>query len=292
MITRRELLLGSAATIAATTLGRLAWRATAPAASVSAAASPLDAIIGQSPGIVALRDSIRSLLERATGLQRPPLILLVGESGAGKELAAHVIHRAGPHHAGPYVSRSVYCIDTTFLEAELWGAAKDAFMNPLERPGLWEEAQGGTLFLDEIEQLRARCWPKIVRTIETGTTRRLGEKRSRPAVAWTIAATNVALDFRIGRRTLHERIAPLDPVVLTVPPLRERGDDDVQLLADHFIAHHCREHNQPLNVLTPGARRALAASRWPGNVYQLSNVIERAVILSTRREIDAELIAT
>jgi len=116
--------------------------------------------------------------------------------------------------------------------------------------------------------------------------RRIGSVEKRPVDAWTIA-TSHRIDDRIGKRTLPEWLAHLDHVVLKIPPLRDRGDD-IQLLADYFLPQSCREMGTSLKVLTPDARRILARHTWPGNVRELRNIIERAVILSERREIGPE----
>jgi two-component system, NtrC family, response regulator AtoC len=288
MMTRRELLVGGAAAVATAAIARQAWGATARAASAATAVSPVDAIIGESPGIVALRDSIRSLAARATSPQRPPLILVLGETGAGKDLAAQVLHCAGPRCARPYVAFALHAVPSELMETYVFGYARGAFTYPPERPSMWELAHGGTLVLDQIGLMPRAAWLKIVRVLETGTMRRLGSVEKQPIDAWTIATTwPLSLDHHVGERTLREWLAPLDPVVLSIPPLRDRGDD-IQLLADSFLTHHCRQMGKPLKVLTPDARQILARHTWPGNVRELSNIIERAVAFSDHREIGPE----
>jgi DNA-binding NtrC family response regulator len=288
MISRRQLLVGGTAAIGATAVRWPAWGASAPVEGrvVVATASPLDEILGGSRAIVAFRDSIRALLERVAGLQRRPPVLLLGENGVGKDLAAHVIHRAGPQSGGRFVSACVPAIPDVLLDVELYGDARGAITVPREKLGACQLANGGTLFLDEVALLHARSWPKIARVIETGRVRRLGAVRWEPADFWTIATSSSPLDAPIGERTLRDVLEPLEPVILTVPPLRERSDD-VQLLADHFLARHCREYNRPAKVLTPDARRALGAFPWPGNVRHLANVMERALLLAEGRQIEA-----
>ena len=255
MMTRRELLVGGAAAVVTGAIARQAWGATAPAASAATAVSPVDAIIGESPGIVALRDSIRGLAERATRPQLPPLILILGETGSGKDLAAQVLHCAGPRCTRPYVALSLTTASFDLMETYLWGYARGAFTHPPERPSMWELAHGGTLVLDSISLMPPAAWPKIARVVKTGTLRRLGSVEQQPIDAWTIATTwPLSLDHHIGKRTLREWLAPLDPVVLNVPPLRDRGDD-IQLLADAFLPQHCRQMGRPLKVLTPDASR-------------------------------------
>lgn len=297
MMTRRELLIGSTAAVAAAIAPPL-WdtseavarpvpaASAAPAAPTAAVASPLDAIIGESPGIVALRDSIRTLVEQAASISRSPFVLIVGETGVGKDLAAEMLHRAGPRCAGPYVAVNVPGLCPTLLESELFGYVPGGFNIPPEKVSLWELAQGGTLILDEIGLASSELWPKIVRTIRTQSVRRIAATREVPVDVWTIATSRWYPDRLVSDRTLGEWLAPLDPVVLTVPPLRHRGDD-IQLLADFYLAEACRECRKPPKVLTPGARQALATNVWPGNVRQLAFAIERAVLLSEREKIEA-----
>src|SRR5262245_58306094 len=167
MMTRRQLLLGGAAAFAAAAIGRSAWAATPAASSASAIApavtavagpSPLDAIIGESPAVVAFRDSLRALLDSAASQSRPPLVVLTGEAGIGKEQAARILHRAGRRSAGPFVSVCVCAIPSQLLEAELWGHAKGVLDRRREGAGLWHAAHGGTLFLSEIGMLPGELW--------------------------------------------------------------------------------------------------------------------------------------
>jgi len=176
---------------------------------------------------------------------------------------------------------------SVLLEIELCGYVRGAIINPPEKASSWELAQGGTLVLEGIEFTPSELWPKIVQTIRAQSVRRLGACRAQPVDVWTIATSHWPLDSSVGERTLGEWLAPLDPVVLTIPRLRDRGDD-IQLLADFFLARVCREHGGPPKVLTPGARRALAANVWPGNVRHLANLIERAALFSEFREIEAD----
>lgn len=289
-MTRRELLVGGAAAVVTATIARQAWGTMAPAASAATAAtavSPVDAILGESPGIVALRDSIRGLTERATSSQRLPLIVVLGETGAGKDLAAQVLHCAGPRCTRPYVALPLQTMPSDLMEAYIFGYARGAFTHPPERPSMWELAHGGTLVLDQIGLMPRAAWLKIVRVLEAGTMRRLGSAEKQQIDVWMIATWHGILDDYLGERTLRERLAPVDHVVLNIPPLRDRGDD-IQLLADSFLTRDCRQWGKPLKVLTPDARQRLARHTWPGNVRELSNTIERVVLLSERREIGPE----
>jgi len=290
IISRRQLLVGGSAAITALAVRWPAWGASAPVESrvLAATASPLDEILGESRAIVAFRDSIRTLFDCVAGRQRRPPVLLLGESGAGKELAANVIHRAGPQSSGRFVTVGVPALPESVLEAELYGYALGAFTTPPEMPGAWERAHRGTLLLDEVAVLHAESWPKIARVIETGRVRRLGTTRSEPADVWAIAASSLPLEASVGdHRTLRDVVEPLEPVVLTVPPLRDR-EDDVQLLADHFLARHCRARGVSAKTLSQDARIRLGQYRWPGNVRELSNVMERAALLTSAERVELD----
>ena len=294
MMTRRELLLGGAAAFAAAPVGRPAWAATpaasssavAPAVTAAAGSSPFDAIIGESPAVVAFRDSLRALLDRMAGLPRPPLVLLLGETGAGKDLAAQVIHAAGPRSNGPFLNIHVPAIPGETTDGELWGWAKGASTHPTEKSGVWEDAHGGTLYLDQIGELGAGMLRKVRRVVETGSVRRLGDTQPRETDAWTIASCHDPYAL-IEKQMVEKLRAHLKPIIIRVPPLRVRRDD-IQLLADHFLAEACRACDKPLMVLTPAARDTLAEYVWPGNVRELGNMMEAAVFLCEDREISAE----
>jgi DNA-binding NtrC family response regulator len=286
-VTRRELLIGGAAAVVVSMVSRPAWSAAAPARTETVTSSPLDAILGESPPIAAFRDSLRALLDRVSRAPRPPLVILLGETGVGKTLAARVLHEAGPRRAGLHVHQHFGAMPHELIDSILYGYAPGAVGTPRESPGAWELAAGGTLYLDEITLVTDSQWPRIARAIETGTVQRLGDTRSVMTDAWTITSTSMSLDIPIGERPFYELIAPLDPVVLTVPPLRERGDD-VQRLADHFLSQACHAYGLPTKTLTSDARRALGRYPWPGNVRELSNVMERVTLLSSRAEIGAE----
>jgi DNA-binding NtrC family response regulator len=290
VMTRRELLTKTTAAAAAVMMGWPVRAAAAPAIHAAAAASPLDVIIGESPAIVALRDAIPALVERASGLQPPPLVLLRGETGTGKNLVAEVIHRARPRPTGPYVISNFAVIQEDRQVVELWGWERGAFTATAKRPCAWDLARGGTLFLDEIDHMAFECSMVLARVLQARTARR-PRTASRPwDDLWIITASSRSLDAVVFARTIHEHLVDQGAVVLTVPPLRQRGDD-VQLLADHFLARYCLDYGLPAKTLTTAARRALAANAWPGNVRQLANVMERGVILTEGREIDAERVA-
>jgi two-component system, NtrC family, response regulator AtoC len=293
MMTRRELLLGGAAAFAAAAIGRPAWAATpeatssvAPTVTAAAVPSPFDPFMGESRAIVSFRKSLRDLVDRAAGLPRPPMVVVLGETGAGKDFAAQVIHSAGRRSTGPFVSRHIPSIPSELLEPELFGWVKGAFTDPTEKSGVWEDARGGVVYLDQMGQLSYEMWPKVRQIVQTGAVWRIGETQPRDTDAWTIASCH-DLDALCEKEQIGLLRTYYKPVCITVPPLRARGDD-IQLLADHFLADACRAFHTPLKVLTVGARDALDAYVWPGNLRELCNVIERAVVLCEDQEIGAD----
>lgn len=166
------------------------------------------------------------------------------------------------------------------LDTELFGFERNAFPGArMTKPGLFQVAYRGTLFLKEAALLRPSLRSEVVAAIERGTVRRVGGSRVEPADVWAIATSTFPLEKDLGGRAFRDLFRPLVPVVLTAPPLRER-DDDVLLLADHFLAQHCGKYGRLAKALSPDARTALCEYGWPGNVRELSNVMERAVLVS------------
>jgi len=282
MITRRQLLVGGTAALAVTAMRSRAWGWSPSTTNRSAApvASPLDEILGESRAIRALRDAARETLERLAGERRPPPILIAGETGIGKQLLGRAMHRAGPRSGGQFVPICVSAIPDVLLDAELFGFERGAFHGaPVAKPGLFQAAHRGTLFLQEAALLESSLRSEVVAAIERGAVRRVAGTRVEPTDVWAIATSTLPLEKDFGGGTFRDFFSPLVPVVLTVPPLRER-DDDVLLLADHFLAQHGGEYGRPAKALSPDALTALREYPWPGNVRELSNVMERAVLVS------------
>jgi transcriptional regulator with AAA-type ATPase domain/tetratricopeptide (TPR) repeat protein len=238
-------------------------------------------LLGESPGIVALRAQVGRVLAPHAGTGRLPPILIQGETGTGKGLVARAIHRAGPRARGPFVDVNCAAIPETLLEAEMFGYERGAFTDARQaKPGLFQSAHGGVIFLDEIGLLPLGLQAKLLKVIEERMVRRLGSTRSEPVDVWLLAATNTELTaaMREGRfrEDLYHRLAV---VTLTLPPLRARGAD-VLLLAERFLVRVCSDYRLPPKTLAPDARAALLAHAWPGNVRELGNVIERVALLS------------
>jgi transcriptional regulator with PAS, ATPase and Fis domain len=246
-------------------------------------------LIGDSAGIVSIREQIRRLTERQSDARRPLPILIVGETGTGKGLVACAIHATGPRAHEPFVQVNCAAVPETLFEAELFGFAKGAFTGASHaKAGLFQAAARGTIFLDEVSCLPLTLQAKLLKVVEQRTMRRIGSTREEPMDAWIIAASSDDLLARTRegrfREDLYHRLAV---VSLQLPPLRQRGRD-ILLLAERFLAHACAEYGVPARTLALSARAALLAHPWPGNVRELSNLMERVVLLSEETQVTAE----
>jgi len=243
-------------------------------------------ILGESPGIVSLRQRVQQIV-KATA-RRPPPLLLQGETGTGKGLIARTIHRVGPRASGPFVDINCAAIPEHLLEAELFGYEAGAFTDARRsKPGLFQLAHGGTLFLDEIALLPTSLQPKLLKFLDDGTVRRLGATASHVADVWIISATNADLAAAVRERRFREDLYHrLAVVTIPLPPLRERGED-VVLLATRFLTRACADYHLPTMVLAPDARARLLSYRWPGNIRELGNTIERAALLAETSQVNA-----
>ena len=208
-------------------------------------------------------------------------VLLLGESGSGKEVVARYIHQKSARADGPFVALNCATLSGELLASELFGHQKGAFTGAVkDKPGRLEQAAGGTLFLDEIGELSADLQAKLLRVLQEREFERVGGTRMLRADVRVIAATHrdLAEAMRTGafREDLYYR---LNVVSVRVPPLRERREDLPGLIA-HFLSRHGNEAGRPRLSLSEGAQRALLAYDWPGNVRELSNAIERCVVLA------------
>jgi DNA-binding NtrC family response regulator/tetratricopeptide (TPR) repeat protein len=251
----------------------------------------LPELLGNSPGIVAIREKAARLLQRQSERGRLPPVLIQGETGVGKGLLARALHRAGPRSSGQFVDVNCAAIPETLLEAELFGYERGAFTDARHaKAGLFQTANHGTIFLDEVGLLPEALQAKLLKALEDRAVRRLGSTRSEPVDVWIVTASNEdlasAAQTRRFREDLYHRLAV---VTLTLPPLRDRGED-VFLLAERFLGRACAEYRLPPRSLTPDARAALLAYPWPGNVRELANVMERVVLLSEAPVVTAELL--
>jgi DNA-binding NtrC family response regulator/tetratricopeptide (TPR) repeat protein len=248
-------------------------------------------LLGESPGMVAVRDTAARLLQRQSERGRLPPVLIQGETGVGKGLLARTLHRAGPRASGPFVDVNCAAIPETLLEAELFGYERGAFTDARHpKAGLFQTANHGTIFLDEVGLMPEALQAKLLKALEDRAVRRLGGTRSETVDIWILTASNedlaAAARARRFREDLYHRLAV---VTMTIPPLRERGEDILRL-AVHFLTRACAEYHLPLRSLTPEARTALLAYSWPGNVRELANVMERVALLSEAPAVTVELL--
>jgi DNA-binding NtrC family response regulator len=241
-----------------------------------AAAGPGE-LLGVTPAIVELRASV----ERAAAA--PFAVFIAGESGSGKELVARAVHRGSPRRHKPFCTLNCAALPDDLVEAELFGHARGAFTGAVaDRAGVFEEAHGGTLFLDEIGELTPRAQAKVLRVIQEGELRRVGENVSRRVDVRIVSATNRALhqDVESGRFRL-DLLYRLDVVHITVPPLRERRED-VAVLADH-VWRDATMRVGSRATLGAATIAALARYDWPGNVRELQNVLASLAVRSPKR---------
>ncbi len=226
-----------------------------------------------------------SLRKVFTALQRAAstdtTVLIEGESGTGKELFARSLHALSSRTDAPFVAINCAAIPETLLETELFGHEKGAFTGAVSRkPGKFEMAHRGTLFLDEIGDLPLPLQAKILRALEERRFERVGGTALVTVDVRLVAATNRGLRAAVAARRFREDLYfRLSVFPITVPPLRDRGND-IPLLARYFVDRFCRDLKKKSLTLSPAALEALQAYRWPGNVRELQNCIERAVILA------------
>jgi DNA-binding NtrC family response regulator/tetratricopeptide (TPR) repeat protein len=247
-------------------------------------------LIGRSPEIEVLRGQVKRLLQLPVG-HRPPPVLLLGETGAGKGLVARLLHHEGPRAAGPFIDVNCAAIPETLLEAELFGFERGAFTGAAQaKRGLVQAARGGTLFLDEVATLSTDLQAKLLTAIESRQVRPLGSTRSDPVDVWILAATSedltAAMQAQRFRPELYHRLAT---VVLRLPPLRARGPDVLEL-ARHFLARAAADHGAMPKTLADDACAAVLAYGWPGNVRELANVLERVTLLEDGAVITAPML--
>jgi len=234
----------------------------------------LSSIIGDSPAI----QRTIELLRRAA--KSEITVLIEGETGTGKELAARAIHAESERRDGPFIAINCGAIPESLIESELFGHEKGAFTGATSaRPGCFERADGGTIFLDEIGELRSELQTRLLRVLQERRVQRLGSSADQPVDIRVVAATNRDLRAEVeGRRFREDLYYRLAAFTVRLPALRERMED-VPLLAQAFLDRVRRRQGRPRGGFTPEALRALTAYAWHGNVRELENAIERATIV-------------
>ncbi len=242
------------------------------------------------PEIVAKSAGMREAVELATKVaQHASTVLITGESGTGKELIARLIHGASPRASQPFVPINCGAIPENLLESELFGHVKGAFTGAhVDRAGLFEEADNGTLFLDEIGELPSQLQVKLLRALQEGEIRRVGDSSSRKVDVRIIAATARDLEQEVRennfRSDLYYRI---NVVRIHLPPLRQRSED-IPPLTRYFIDQFAKQLSVDVSGFEPAAMKLLLAHPWYGNVRQLENVVERALVLTEGATIRVE----
>ncbi len=240
-------------------------------------------MVGESPALRQVWDAIkRAAPTNAT-------VLLLGESGVGKELVARSIHRNSLRSRERFVQVNCAAIPEDLIESELFGHEKGSFTGATEKQiGKFEQADRGTIFLDEIGDMSAKTQAKVLRVLQEGEVERLGSARTIKVDVRVIAATNKDLDQEIEKGTFREDLYfRLSVIPIRVPPLRDRRED-VPALVRHFADLFSREHNRRPQRFTPAALEYLQKARWKGNVRELRNTVERLIIMTPGETIDVD----
>ncbi|WP_231741680.1 sigma-54-dependent transcriptional regulator [Stieleria varia] len=216
-------------------------------------------------------------------------VFIQGESGTGKELIARALHDLSSRSKGPFIAVNLGAMPESLLESELFGHEKGAFTGASrQKPGCFEQARGGTLFLDEITEIPAKSQVDLLRVLETGRFNRIGGETMIESNARLVSATNkdplALIEDGSFRDDLYYR---LNIVPLHIPPLRKRRDD-IPMLIEHFVNHFCDRHHREPKQFTDAAIEKLVNARWPGNVRQLRNAIERLVVTHIGDTIDVQ----
>jgi DNA-binding NtrC family response regulator len=233
----------------------------------------LGGLIGNSP-------TMREVYRLAMGVApTSSTVLILGESGTGKELTARAIHQHSPRASKPFVAVNCSAIPVDLVESELFGHVRGAFTGATAtREGLFETANNGTIFLDEVGDLPPLAQVKLLRALQEGEVKRVGSNETRTVDVRVIAATNVDLKTKIAAGKFREDLFyRLNVVAIELPPLRKRKDD-IPLLAYHFLQKYAARAGRNVKQINPEAMRLLAAQQWKGNVRELENAIEHAVV--------------
>jgi two-component system nitrogen regulation response regulator NtrX len=240
-------------------------------------------MVGESPGLRQVGDAIkRAAPTNAT-------VLLLGESGVGKELVARAIHRNSLRSRDRFIQVNCAAIPEELIESELFGHEKGSFTGATEKQiGKFEQADKGTIFLDEVGDMSPKTQAKVLRVLQEGEVERLGSARTIKVDVRVIAATNKDLEAEIEKGTFREDLYfRLSVIPIRVPPLRDRRED-IPLLVKHFADLFARENNRRPPRFTPGALEFLKSARWKGNVRELKNTVERLIIMTPGDSVDVD----
>jgi len=238
-----------------------------------ACAGEISGIIGN---CTAMQDVLKQVRQVAA---TDATVMIQGESGTGKELVARAVHDLSGRSSNDFVAINLGALPETLLESELFGHEKGSFTGASrQKPGCFERAKGGSLFLDEITEIPAKCQIDLLRVLETQEYSRVGGEEVLNSDVRLISATNKSALTQIEEGTFREDLYyRLNIVPIQIPPLRHRRDD-IPLLVEHFLTHFCERHNRSSKIISAEAMQKLTSARWPGNVRQLRNVIERLVV--------------
>jgi two-component system, NtrC family, response regulator AtoC len=240
-------------------------------------------MVGRSAGIVAVREIVRK------AAASPSTVLITGESGTGKELVARALHLGSPRSSGPFIRVNCAAIPAGLTESELFGHERGAFTGAVSsRAGRFELADGGTLFLDEVSEIPLEIQVKLLRAIQESEFERVGGNKTLRVDVRIIAASNRDLEADIAARRFREDLYyRLNVVPIALPPLRDRIED-LSLLIEHFVARCNARLGKEVTGFSDGAVAVLAEHRWPGNIRELENLVERMVLFASRPEIDSD----
>ncbi|HQS36823.1 MAG: sigma-54-dependent Fis family transcriptional regulator [Methylotenera sp. 17-45-7] len=237
-------------------------------------------LLGDSPAMQGVKSQIKRIAQLVSNDAVPPTVLINGETGAGKDVAARLLHLSSQHPDKPFVHIDCASLPAELIESELFGHEKGAFTGATAtRPGLIEAAEDGTLFLDEIGELPLTLQAKLLNVLERRVVRRLGSTKERAVPARFIAATNRDLhEMSLQGRFRQDLYYRLNVMSIYMPPLRERSAD-LMLLARHFATQTARRYGLPMPSFTAAAIRMIETYTWPGNVRELRHQVSRAVLL-------------
>jgi two-component system, NtrC family, nitrogen regulation response regulator NtrX len=249
-------------------------------------------LVGEGPRMIGASPAFQRVLEQANQVARSDArVLLMGESGSGKELIAEHLHRNSPFSSGPFVKVNCAAIPVDLLESELFGHEKGAFTGATcSRRGKFELANGGSIFLDEVGDLHETSQAKLLRVLQEGEFQRVGGSETLRVSVRVISATNRDLAGLVAEKKFREDLYyRLSVVPVRVPPLRERTED-IRPLAEYFLEDFCRRNNFKPKRIEDDVWPSLGGYAWPGNVRELRNAVERMAILALSESVTAECI--